>query len=464
MQNFTAIILAAGKGTRFKSHTPKVLHRISGRPMLFYPLNILKTIKPRHIAIVVGHKADEVKKEFNEKGISFVHQEPQLGTGHAVMCALKRIRETKGDILILSGDVPLITRDTVKALFDAHKGAVNKRPVISFITTGLNDPTGYGRVLRDSAGNIKAIVEHKDCNPNELLIKEVNTGIYLIDSRFLRQNLGHLKNKNAQGEFYLPDLVRIAHEKGLGVQGLMVSDVDEVMGINTRAELAKATGLLNKRILNGLMQNGVTIIDPASTYIDSGVSIGHDTIVYPGSYISGNTSIGAGCSIGQGAGISDSTIGDNSTIKAFSVIEESSIGSNSSIGPFAHLRPGNVIRDNCRIGNFVELKKSTLGKGSKANHLSYLGDSVIGRDVNIGAGTITCNYDGLKKHTTTIKDKAFIGSDTQLVAPVTVGKGAYIGSGTTVTKDVPPHSLVITRAPERVIKGWVKKRLASKKH
>lgn len=463
MRNFTAIVLAAGKGTRFKSAMPKVLHPIGGRPMLYYPLQALRALKAKDIVVVVGHKAEDVMARFNENGfLSFAVQEPQLGTGHAVMCGLKGLKAAGNDVqdlLILSGDVPLITEQTIKALFGAHRGTKGAAPVISFISTELSDPTGYGRVIRDENGRIQRIVEHKDLKPSEHRINEVNAGIYLVNRPFLAENLKKLGTKNAQKEFYLPDLVRLAYESGQSVSALTASDADEVMGINNRVELARAGRLLNQRTLKGLMLNGVSIVDPDATYIESTVKVGPDTTVYPGAYIAGSATIGANATIEQGVLIRDSAIGDNTAVKAYSVIEDSSIGCNASIGPFARLRPGNVIMDNVRIGNFVEVKKTRMGKGAKANHLSYLGDSIIGRHVNIGAGTITCNYDGIKKYTTTIKDNAFIGSDTQLVAPVVVGKGAYVGSGTTVTKNVPAGSLVVTRASERVVRGWAKKRL-----
>ncbi len=463
MQNFTAIVLAAGKGTRFKSDMPKVLHPIAGRPMLYYPLQALRALKAKDIVLVVGHKAEDVKARFNEDGfLRFALQEPQLGTGHAVMCGLKALKGVENnikDLLILSGDVPLITEGTIRALFDVHRGSKGSSPAISFISTELIDPTGYGRVIRDKNGSILKIVEHKDLKPTERCINEVNAGIYLINLSFLARNIKKLGNKNAQKEFYLPDLVRLASESGETVAAFMTRSADEVMGINNRVELSRAGRLLNQRTLNALMLNGVTVVDPETTHIESTVSIGHDATICPGAYIGGATTIGRNSTIEQGALIKDSVIGANTTIKAYSVIEDSEIGRNAVIGPFARLRPGNVIMDNVRIGNFVEIKKSRIGKGTKANHLSYLGDSVIGKDVNIGAGTITCNYDGLKKHITTIRDNAFIGSDTQLVAPVVVGRGAYVGSGTTVTKDVSAGALVVTRASERVVKGWAKKRM-----
>ncbi|MDP2690521.1 MAG: bifunctional UDP-N-acetylglucosamine diphosphorylase/glucosamine-1-phosphate N-acetyltransferase GlmU, partial [Deltaproteobacteria bacterium] len=319
---------------------------------------------------------------------------------------------------------------------------------------------GYGRILRDKHGAVRGIVEEKDCGPLQKKIDEVNSGIYLVSSRFLSANIKKLGALNAQGEYYLTDLVRMASDLGEKVTAITHLDPDEVMGINNRVELAKAERVMRARIAERLMLSGVTFIDPASTYVDYGVKAGADTVIYPGARLSGDTVIGAGCVIEEGAVIIDSEIGDGSTIRSYTVMESSKAGRNVSIGPFARLRPGNAIGDGTRIGNFVEVKKTVMGRGVKAGHLSYLGDSIIGDNVNIGAGTITCNYDGFSKHRTTIEDDAFIGSDSQLVAPVTVGRGAYVGSGTTVTKDVPPGALVVTRVKEKVVEGWVERKKA----
>lgn len=459
MKNLAAIILAAGKGTRMKSKVPKVLHRVSGLPMLSYPVRLFKELKAQKVVLVVGHGADDVRNAFSSEKVGFVTQKEQLGTGHAVMCALKELKGFEGDILVLSGDVPLITKETINALLKMHKeGRGRKRPVLSLITTLLEDPKGYGRVVRDENGAVARTVEDKDCSPLQKKINEVNAGLYLFSSKFLMDNIRKLNTRNAQGEYYLPDLIELAVRQGERVVALTHFDPNEVMGINNRVELARANHLMNLRIAEELMLGGVTIIDPRTTYIDSGVKVGMDTTIYPGVHLLGSTVIGENCVIEEGVRIQDSRIGDNSTIKSYTVIEEASIGKEAVIGPFARLRPGNVIDDHVRIGNFVEIKKTVIGKGTKANHLTYLGDSIIGEDVNIGAGTITCNYDGVKKYQTRIEDGAFIGSDTQLVAPVVVGKGAYVGSGTTVTKDVPPGSLIITRAKERIVEGWAKKR------
>lgn len=454
MRNLSAIVLAAGKGTRMKSEIPKVLHGIAGRPMLFYPIKVLKELGAKKVIAVIGYGGSEVKGAFASAKITFIEQKRQLGTGHAVMCASKALKGFKGDVLVLSGDVPLITGATVKGLFKVYR---DSGAVISLITAVLKDPDGYGRVIRGKDNAVTGIVEDKDCTPEEKNIREVNSGIYLISSDFLLKNIKKLGSQNAQGEYYLPDLVHMAVKQGRRASALTHIDPDEVMGVNNRIELAKAGRVMRGRIIDELMLNGVTIVDPDTAYIDSGVKVGRDTVIHPSVFIEGDTVIGGNCVIEQGVTVRNSLIGANSSVKAFSVIESSLIGKDASIGPFARLRPGNVIADRVRIGNFVEVKKTRIGKGTKANHLTYLGDSVIGTQVNIGAGTITCNYDGLEKHTTVIEDGAFIGSDSQLIAPVKVGKFAYVGSGTTVTKDVPPGALVITRAEEKVIEGWVKK-------
>ncbi|HAO94185.1 MAG: UDP-N-acetylglucosamine diphosphorylase/glucosamine-1-phosphate N-acetyltransferase [Deltaproteobacteria bacterium GWB2_55_19] len=463
MKNLAVIVLAAGKGTRMKSTRPKVLHEVAGKPMLFYPLAIMEELKAGRVAIVIGHGADDVKAAFPSKKIGFILQKEQLGTGHAVATALKSLSGFSGDVLVLSGDVPLITKETVSAFLKLHRAGGRNRPAISLITMALDAPKGYGRVVRDEERAVVRIVEDKDCTPVERHINEVNSGIYIFRSDFLFTAIKKIGRDNAQGEYYLPDLIALAIAKGLKVKALTLSEPEEVMGINNRVELARAASVMRLRINESLMMGGVTIIDPDRTYIDYGVKIGADTVVYPGAHIKGGSIIGESVVIEEGARIMDSRIGAGTAIKGYSIVEDSVVGENVQIGPFGRLRPGNVIGDKARIGNFVEVKKSRIGKGSKINHLSYIGDAVIGESVNIGAGTITCNYDGVHKHRTTIEDNAFIGSDSQLVAPVTIGRGAYVGSGTTVTKDVPPDALVVTRAKERVIEGWAKKKRAEKK-
>jgi len=461
IKDVAAIILAAGLGKRMKSDTPKVLHPVAGRPMLFYPVQVIKNLGLKKAIIIVGHKAEKVMEILDSElrtpnsELKFVKQEPQLGTGHAVLCAENVLKAWKGDILILSGDVPLITKQTILGLLDLH---AKKKAAISFISTVIADPSGYGRVLRDENNSVKRIVEDKDSSIEEKAINEINTGIYCINAQFLFSGLKNIKRENAQGEYYLPDLIEMAAKAKQKVACLTHINPAEVMGINNRIELAQANGVMRERINNELMLSGASLIDPETTYIHYGVKIGKDTTIYPNVFLEGNTNIGKGCLIEQGCMIQNSHIGDGSKIKSNSVIESSEIGGQVSIGPFARIRPDSTIGDGARIGNFVEVKKSRIGRGTKANHLSYLGDAIIGKDVNIGAGTITCNYDGVKKHQTIIEDGAFIGSDTQLIAPVKVGKNAYIGSGSTITKNVPPGSLALSRIEQRVVEGWALKR------
>ncbi len=465
MRNLVAVILAAGKGTRMKSSLPKALHEIAGRPMLFYPVNVLKKLGVQRIIVVVGHAGADVIKTLScargatTEKITFVEQKKQLGTGHAVLCALRAIKGFKGGVLILSGDVPLITETTLKALVKLHcKGKLSLITAVPGNRQGCNPPTGYGRILRNANNAVIQVVEEKDATPEQKTIQEINTGIYLISSEFLFANIKKIGSKNAQKEYCLPDLVRLAVQGGLRVKALTHLDPDEVMGVNNRAELAKAALVMRLRIAHELMLSGVTVIHPETAYIDHGVRVGPDTVIHPCVHLGGRTSIAGGCVIEQGAVITDSSIGKGSIVKSCCVIDQARIGNAVVTGPFARIRPGTVIKNNARVGNFVEVKKSVIGSGARANHLSYLGDAVIGSGVNIGAGVITCNYDGFKKHVTTIEDNAFIGSDSQLVAPVRVGRGAYVGSGTTVTKDVPPGSLVTSRAGEKIIKGWAAKR------
>ncbi len=454
MKKVTSIILAAGLGKRMRSASPKVLHPVCGKPMLFYSIEALKNIKIDRI-VVIGHKGESVKGYFADKGVAFVEQEPQLGTGHAVICTEKKLRSFRGDLLILSGDVPLIKPGTLKGLIRFHH---QKDATVSFITTFLKGPAGYGRVIRDDNSSVKRIVEEKDATAKEKAIQEVNTGIYIIRSDFLFSNLNKLKRENAQGEYYLPDLIPLAIRRGGKVAVLTHTDSTEVMGVNNRIELAEANRIMRERINRGLMMNGVTIIAPHATYIDHGIKVGKDTTIYPNAVLNGGTSIGSGCVIEEGSKIIDSSLGRGVTIRSYSIIEHSKIGNGVSIGPFARLRPDNVISNGAKIGNFVEVKNSRVGRGTKVNHLSYIGDAEIGSGVNVGAGTITCNYDGIRKYKTTIRDGVFIGSDTQLIAPVEIGKEAYIGSGSTITRNVPPRSLALSRVEQKIVKEWVEKR------
>lgn len=454
MDKTAVIILAAGKGTRMKSEKAKVLHEIAGVPMLSYVLDAAKETGADKTVVVVGHQADKVMERFDGKDLIFAEQKEQLGTGHAVMQAEKALKGFKGDVLILSGDVPLITSETIKGLMKVHR---DEKATLTILTAEPETPHGYGRIIKDSRGNVKKIVEQKDATEKEKEVREINTGIYCVDSPFLFKALKGIKPQNVQKEFYLTDIVAIAVKGKEAVSTSKVREFEEVMGINSRIELAEAECAIRIRTVQGLMASGVTLVDPYNTYIAPSVRIGRDTVVYPGVMLEGNTTIGSDCVIGLGSIVSDSTIGNGVKIKPYSIIEESEVREGAYIGPVAHLRPASLIDKNAHIGNFVEVKKSTIGEGSKANHLTYIGDSTIGKGVNIGAGTITCNYDGVKKYQTIIEDNVFVGSDTQFIAPVRIGKGSLIGAGTTVTRDVPEDSLVLSRVRQETRK--IKKRI-----
>lgn len=445
MKEIAIIILAAGQGKRMQSSQVKVLHRVAGKPLLFYPLKIARAIKPQKLLVVVGHQQEKVQEAFPDPDITYVTQSRQLGTGHAAATTRAILGGFCGDILLLCGDIPLIKKTTVDALWAKHREGNNS---VTLLTTAMEHPTGYGRIVRDSDGTILRIVEEKDASPREKEISEINAGIYCFDAAFLFDALHSLSRRNAQKEYYLTDTVAIARDQGGEVTSLFLADNNEVMGINNRVELARAGEITRKDILERLMLEGVTIINPRDTYIEYDVRVGRDTVIYPNTFIEGATEIGEHCLIESGCRIRDSTIESYATIKWASVISESIIHHRASIGPFAHIRPGSEIGEDARIGNFVEVKKSSLGKGSKASHLSYLGDSTVGSEVNVGAGTITCNYDGIAKHQTIIEDGAFIGSNTELVAPVRVGRNALIGAGSTITRNVPPGALAVGRGKQ----------------
>jgi bifunctional UDP-N-acetylglucosamine pyrophosphorylase/glucosamine-1-phosphate N-acetyltransferase len=378
-------------------------------------------------------------------------QAEQLGTGHAVACARDQLGGFSGTVLILCGDTPLLRVETLQGLIRFHR---EQGASLTVLTARMDNPYGYGRVIRDSAGRVVRIVEQKDATPEEQANGEINSGIYCMEAGFLYANIGAISSDNAQKEFYLTDLVAIAAGKGLTCLGHRTDDADEIMGVNDRAQLAEASRILRRRINNDLMCSGVSLIDPEHTYIDPGVVIGPDTVIYPNCTISGTTTIGSGCVVESNVAIVACSIGNNCHIKAGSVLEGSQLQAEVSVGPMAHLRPGTVLNDHVKIGNFVETKKIVMGEGSKASHLTYLGDAEIGSNVNIGCGTITCNYDGVNKHRTIIGDDVFIGSDVQLVAPVEVGRNSLVAAGTTVTVDVPPDSLAISRVPQVNKVGW----------
>ena len=455
MEGIATIILAAGKGTRMKSDLVKVLHPLLGLSMLSYPIDVsLKGIKAEKTIVVVGYQADRIKERFQDPRVQFVLQEEQLGTGHAVLQAIPFLQSFTGTVLILCGDVPLVKAETLHSFINTFR---EKGSSLSVLTTVVEHPFGYGRIIRSEEGWLERIVEEKDATEEERLIREINTGIYCVKASLLIQELREIGQKNAQGEYYLTDLVEIVRKKGLRCSAHWVADAVEVMGINTRVDLAIANEVLRQEKLRELMLSGVTVVDPKTAYVDRMVEVGRDTVLYPNCTLQGKTRIGERCVIESNSKISDSIIDDEVTIRSNSVITESKVEEGVSIGPFAHLRPLSEVKTKARIGNFVEVKKSVIGRGSKANHLTYIGDSTVGEEVNIGAGTITCNYDGFEKHPTIIGDRVFVGSNVELVAPVKVGDRSSIGAGTTVTKDVPEGALAISRVKQKNIKGWWKK-------
>ena len=452
MESLASVVLAAGKGTRMKSGLIKVLHPIAGLPMIAWPVAAARDAGSGPIVLVIGHQATAVQGVFRgDADIRCAMQEEQLGTGHAVACALEALHGFRGTVLILCGDTPLLRAETLKSMLALHRGS---QAAVTVLTAVMEDPSGYGRVVRDASGRVARIVEQKDADPEEQKIREINSGIYCMDSGFLFGNIKGLGNDNAQGEYYLTDLLAIAVHQGLTCLALQAGDAVEIMGVNDRSQLAEAGRVLRRRINREHMLNGVTITDPDTTYIDHGVTIGADTTIHPGCHLSNGTIIGDGCEIEGCVSISGCRIGDDCHIKAASVLEDSELGEDVAVGPMAHLRPGTRLGNKVKIGNFVETKKITMGEGSKASHLTYLGDAEIGRDVNIGCGTITCNYDGVNKHRTVIGDDVFIGRDVQLVAPVSVGRNSLVAAGTTVTKDVPPDSLALSRVPQVNKEGW----------
>lgn len=455
MEPITTVILAAGKGTRMKSDLVKVLHPLLGLPMLSYTIDLsLNRIEAEKTIVVVGYQADRIKERFQDPRLRFALQEEQLGTGHAVLQAIPFLQAFTGTVLILCGDVPLVRAETLHSFIDAFW---EDESTLSVLTAVVEHPFGYGRILRSPEGWLEKIVEEKDASEEERLNREINTGIFCVKASYLIEGLREIGQENAQGEYYLTDLVGIAGQRGLRCSAHRVADPTEVMGINTRVDLAIANEMLRQEKMRDLMLSGVTVVDPKTTYVDRTVEVERDTVLYPNSTLQGKTRIGKGCIIEPNTKISNSTIGDEVTVRSNSVITESKIEEGVIIGPFAHLRPLSEIKTKAKIGNFVEVKKSVIGRGSKANHLTYIGDSTIGEEVNIGAGTITCNYDGFDKHQTIIGDRVFVGSNVELVAPVKVGKNASIGAGTTITKDVPEGALAISRVKQKNIKGWSKR-------
>lgn len=487
-----AIVMAAGLGKRMRSKRAKVLHSVAGRPMVLYGLELAQRVADDAVVVVVGHQADQVKGLLDEhaaqhagsapsgpasrvKGVTahvksgkaasppllIAEQRQQLGTGHAVMQAREAILRARGTgaatYVILNGDTPLLTDITVRDLLRVHE---EEKAAVTILTAVLEDPSGYGRVIRHPAGDsrVMKIIEDRDATEAERAVREINVGTYVADGPFLFEALNHLQPSNAQREYYLTDVVKLAVERGLTVAALKAAHADEGLGINSREQLAEAERVVRERIRRRWMEEGVSFVDPDTAWVDADVTIGRDAVIHPHVTLEGNTSIGEDCCVRSHSRITNSQIGPRVQILDSCIITDAVVEEDAAIGPFAHLRPGSIVRKKAKVGNFVEMKKTELGEGSKANHLTYLGDSRVGKGVNIGAGTITCNYDGYQKFETVIEDEVFIGSDAQLVAPVRVGRRAVVAAGTTVTQDVPADALAISRMVQANRPGWAAKR------
>jgi bifunctional UDP-N-acetylglucosamine pyrophosphorylase / glucosamine-1-phosphate N-acetyltransferase len=449
------IVLAAGQGTRMKSGIPKVLHSLGGTPLFLHALRAAQRLEPSRIAVIVGHGAAAVQQAYSGDDLCWVIQEKQLGTAHAVLCAEPTFHGFTGDILILSGDVPLISENTLKRLFDHHH---RQRATVTLLTASLKDPIGYGRILRDSEQQITRIVEEKDASDLQKQIREVNAGIYVAAAPFLFAALSRVNDHNRQREYYLPDIVSIALSEDRTVSNLQVDDAREMMGINTKEELARMEKSLQEDINRKWMAQGVTLKDPMTTYIEEGATIGKDTVIGPNTHLCGTTVIGERCRLDGSAYLTDAHLGDEVHLRFSVVLTSCRVANGAIIGPFAHLRPGTDLGRNVHIGNFVEAKEAKLGDGTKANHLTYLGDVTIGRDSNIGAGTITCNYDGFHKYKSKIGDRVQVGSDSTLVAPIALGDDVYVATATTVRHDVPDGALVFNDRQERLREGWTEQK------
>jgi bifunctional UDP-N-acetylglucosamine pyrophosphorylase / glucosamine-1-phosphate N-acetyltransferase len=449
------VVLAAGLGKRMNSSLPKVLHRLHGAPMLYHVVNALKKLKPRKIVIVTGKQGNEIRALMQDTGIvSFAEQRQAKGTGDALSKAGPALTGFKGTVIVVNGDTPLITPATLKKFLSLHERKRNDISLLSFVA---KTPGSYGRIIRDERKNVLSIIEDRDATAIQKKITEVNSGVYAMEMKSFRL-LKEIPLNMAKGEYYLTDIIHIAREKGLKADAFRIGTEDEFIGVNTREELEKAKQFMKERLINIFLDKGVIFLDPHSVFLSPDVHIGRGATIYPNVHLEGRTTVGSNCTIYPNVRIQDSTIDDGAVVKDSTLIECSVLKKNASVGPFAHIRPGSEIGAGARIGNFVEVKKSVIGPGTKASHLSYIGDAKIGKDVNIGAGTITCNYDGRRKHTTVIEDDVFIGSDTQLVAPVKVHKGAFIGAGSTITADVPSKALAVSRTEQKNIEGWAIKR------
>lgn len=444
------LILAAGKGTRMKSELPKVIHEVNGIPMISKIIKVLEILKPEENILILGHKKEEVLKVVGENA-DYVVQTEQLGTGHAVLQAKDKLKDYDGDVMVLCGDTPLLREETLEELYKFHKETDS---VTTILTSIYDNPFGYGRIVKENR-LVKAIVEEKEADDKTKKIKEVNAGVYCFKGRELFDALSKITNNNEKGEYYLTDVIGIQVGEGKKVQSFVLNDNIEILGVNSKVELAQASKVLRDRKNIELMEKGAILIDPSAVYAEEDIKVGRDTVIYPGAVLQGKTVIGENCQILGTTRIIDSTLGDNIKVES-SVIEESILEEGVTVGPFAHLRPKSHLKEKVHIGNFVEVKKSTLEKGVKAGHLTYLGDAQIGEDTNIGAGTITCNYDGKNKFKTVVGKNSFIGSDSMLVAPVVIGENALVGAGSVITKDVPDNSLAVSRSKQIIKNDWRK--------
>lgn len=449
-------IMAAGKGTRLKSKLPKVLHQVGGKPLLAHVIAAAsRVVSPEHIHVIVGHEAERVREAVRATGVNFVRQEPQRGTGHALMCAAPSL-SAYDHVIVLSGDAPLIKPETIARLLEFH---LQKKAAMTILSARLADPSGYGRVIRKgSTDEVQAIVEEKSCTPAQRKIQEINSGFYAFSVRLLFENIERLTTDNAHGEYYLTDMAAVLRKARQRVAVVETPQASEILGSNTRAELVELDRSFRREKAHQLMAEGVTIYFPETVLIDADVEVGADTIIEPFVQLLGQTRIGADCRIRSYSVIQSSDLGDGVNVRCGCVLDHAFVANGVVLGPYSHLRPGSEIGEGAHVGNFVETKKARLGKGSKANHLTYLGDAEIGAGVNIGAGTITCNYDGVTKYQTIIEDGAFVGSDSTLVAPVRVAKGAYVAAASCITEDVPPESLALGRSRQIVKQGWAKQK------
>ena len=453
MKECMAVILAAGEGTRMKSKTPKVLHKAAGRTMLEWVVRAAGAVEARKCVVVCGRGMDEIKAQFGDS-VSYVEQAERKGSGHAVMCAAEELRGFDGYTLIIAGDMPLLRGETVRALVQA---AEDGNYACTMLTARLSDPHGYGRILRNELGDVQAIVEEKDATDEQRAIDEVNASCYCVCTPHLLECLKEIRPQNAQGEYYLTDIVALLNAKGEKVGAYIAADACECMGVNDRIQLAQVSEILRGRILEEHMKNGVTLVDPRNTYIDAGCTIGSDTVIYPNVTLEGRTEIGADVTLYPGSRIKDSVIGDGTDVQN-SVILDAAVGAHTTVGPNAYIRPDSVVGDHCRIGDFVEIKNSRIGDGTKVSHLTYIGDSDFGTGINVGCGVVVVNYDGKSKFRTTVGDDAFIGCNTNLISPVHVGGGVYIAAGSTITDDIPDNAFAIARSRQTVKTDWKDKR------